>query len=113
MQVRIVQTPGGEAPLWVREAWIGLTLPILYNDPVKRRTFGVLTAPKSLFGQTLGILAGRSKRIFGYSVVAKSAVDLLANQNGPAAERWRKNASHLLDGQRTFIFDAESCEETG
>ncbi|MEA3013605.1 MAG: hypothetical protein QOD42_2150 [Sphingomonadales bacterium] len=26
--IRIVRAPIGEAPLWVREAWVGLSLPL-------------------------------------------------------------------------------------
>ncbi len=48
--IEIVFPPAGEAPLWVREKWIGLRLPVASPEakPVCALTAGVLTGPKGL-----------------------------------------------------------------
>ena len=59
--VRIVATPGGEAPLDVRSAWVGLTLPLCDPD---RCTI-----------QTVGVVSGdRKPPMTGYMVDDKQAV---------------------------------------
>lgn len=30
-KIRIIKVPSGEAPEWVREAWVGLEIPTLEN----------------------------------------------------------------------------------
>jgi hypothetical protein len=46
--VEIVFPPAGEAPLWVREKWVGLRLPVVLREakPVRALTAGVLTGPR-------------------------------------------------------------------
>jgi hypothetical protein len=61
-QIRILATPPGDAPDWVRQAWIGLTLPL---------------APDAPAGQDL--------------VYSHEAVAVLAKANPKAADWWRKN----------------------
>ena len=46
--VRIVAVPPGEAPLWVREQWVGLDLPVArYSGHRKFLGLGVLSMPRS------------------------------------------------------------------
>ena len=110
MKIKIVQTPVGEAPLWVREAWIGLTLPVL-GEKQHMSAYGVLTAPRNWFSQVWAHLSGKSIEMTGYVVDAKFAVDTLAEQNLAAAAWWREHLPHVLDRQGTFLFDADACEE--
>src|SRR5258707_291127 len=110
MFVTIVHRPIGEAPDWVRDAWIGLRLPVA---DLKRKNFvgvGVISGPHNFFLQVWRNVRGRTVRISGYSVNAKAAVDLLSEANPSAAEWWRQNASKLLDGRRNFVFDENACE---
>ena len=45
-RIRIVSVPAGQAPLWVRQKWVGLELPLsLRHTPVTTFTRGVLTKP--------------------------------------------------------------------
>ena len=39
--VKIVKTPAGEAPLWVRESWVGCFFPVEISAP--NNAVGVLT----------------------------------------------------------------------
>ena len=110
MKITIVHMPLGEAPEWVREAWIGLTFPVI-GEKQQMQAYGVLTAPRNWFSQVWANICGRSFALTGYVVNAKVAVDTLAEHNPDAAEWWREHLPHVLDGQRTFIFDADACEE--
>jgi hypothetical protein len=113
MKIRITSTPPGEAPEHVRQAWIGLEIPVPPRFAGRRRGFGtgVLSGPKSRLGGLLAILFGRAQREVGYTVEARVAVDLLASRSLEAADWWRKNAPRFIEPGRYFMFAAESCEE--
>jgi hypothetical protein len=108
--VKIVRRPIGEAPDQIRDAWIGLLLPLAHE---RRRTWkgvGVLSGPHNLILQLWTRARGKGLNVDGYAVDAKSAVDILAVQHPEAAGWWREHAPSLLDGKRWFVFDAEACE---
>ena len=113
MFVTINRRPVGEAPEWVRDAWIGLRLPVV--EPKQRNwlTLGVLSGPHGVLRQLWALALGRANRIPGYLVDAKTAVDLLAGANPAAAEWWRNNAPMLLKRRRKFVFDREACALEG
>lgn len=113
MQIRITRTPPGEAPEHVRQAWIGLVLPVdeRYAGQQRRLGVGVLTGPRTWLGILLAMLTGRAKRQNGYVVEAKVALDLLAAHAPQAAEWWRTHAPHFLEPGRHFLFAAEVCKE--
>jgi hypothetical protein len=56
--VRIIAVPPGEAPLWVREKWVGLTLPLTRFDSARLGAFPPLAS-------SLGL--GRSWLSFGHT----------------------------------------------
>src|SRR5258708_5296289 len=95
--VKIVATPGGEAPIDVREAWVGLTLPLTVPTPRMFEPDGVLSRTK------------QSPRV-GYPVEGSQAVEILAEKAPWAAEWWRENAPHVLAPYYDLIFSAEVCE---
>jgi hypothetical protein len=70
MNIRIVKRPRGEAPEDVRDAWIGLVLPVVprQTGPVDVKGFGVLSIPKSWLARRLSRLFGRVHRMRGYAV---------------------------------------------
>jgi hypothetical protein len=111
MNIRIVKRPRGEAPEEVRDAWIGLSLPVLprYSRLEERRSVGVLSGPRSWLAMRLIVLFGRRLRKRGYVVDTTAAVDLLENVNPLAAAWWRKNTPHLLKPGRCFVFEQECC----
>ena len=57
-QVKIVRAPKGEAPDWVREAWVGLVLPLKEPTLTTVPTAGVLSGPRSAMGMFWASLAG-------------------------------------------------------
>jgi hypothetical protein len=112
MQVRILQTPPGEAPVEVREAWVGLTLPLWPGDSGPRQfvTQGVVTGPRTFLGYLLAWLRRRFKVTNGFRVDAAGAVEVLARHNASAARWWQAHAAASVEPGRALIFHAEVCE---
>ena len=108
--IRIDRVPTGEAPLWVREAWIGLHLPI-YGPPQETITLsvGVLSGPKTWLGDVVALIMGRTGRTTGYRVAAWKAVALLNEIRPDAAIWWEQNAAAMIQPSRVFIFDSPCC----
>ena len=113
MQIRIKSVPHGEAPETIRQTWIGIVIPVPPRVS-RRRTFlgtGVLSGPKNRLGALLAILLGRTRRMTGYMVESKTALELLAANSPEAAGWWRDNAPHFFEPGRAFVFSRDSCEE--
>ena len=108
--IRIVAPPIGEAPLWVREAWVGLELPLADYRRVTIPTIGVLTGPTDVAGQILANLTGRSKLVEGFIVRSAEAIGILARTAPDAAAWWRENTPAYLKPDVTFVFDSPCCE---
>ncbi len=113
-KVRIIACPPGEAPQAVREAWIGLELPLPGGRSGQRRTWlttGVVSGPRTWWQRLIGILRGSAQVHAGYAVNGLEAVNLLALKDPLAATWWRDNCAYLLDGKRRLLFPAEVCQE--
>lgn len=111
MKIRIVSTPPGEAPLHVRDAWVGLVFPVARGQgPVETMTQGVLSGSRTWWGVLMGLILGRCKRERGYPVVAADAVEILSGKDGEAAAWWREHTPHLLVKGRCFLFHEVACE---
>jgi hypothetical protein len=110
-QIRIVAVPPGQAPLWVRESWVGLKLPVHRDLTARKRlTVGVLDRP-SLISLLCNLIRGRAEFTTGYAVEALRAVEILDDTNPDAAAWWRQNTPHLLVRNRYFLFPTEVCEK--
>ncbi|HMK08023.1 MAG TPA: hypothetical protein VK449_03235 [Anaerolineales bacterium] len=112
--IRILSRPAGEAPPHIRDAWVGLTLPLPNDSSGRRRSFrasGVLTGPTTFLGTLSNLLLGRTQRYFGYGVATLDALRVLEAHDPDAAAWWRAHTPHLLKPQGRFIFEAEVCEE--
>lgn len=109
-RVRIVAVPEGEAPLWVRERWVGLELSIAPDQQGPETTLGhgVLSGPPPI---TLGDFeAGRRGRpvvTSGYFVKAIDAIEALERQAPDAATWWRTHAPPSKSSW--LIFEKECC----
>lgn len=108
-EVQIVSVPPGDAPLWVREKWVGLVLPVAGKYGVTQSTSVSVLVKPTIFHHLLAILLGRSQKVAGYRVEAKRAVDILATKSPEAAEWWRQNTPAFLERGRLFVFHAEAC----
>jgi hypothetical protein len=108
--IKIVARPDGEAPEWVRDAWIGVKLPLLRPEVVRTAGFGVVRGPRSYLGQLWGCLTGQSFAVSGYIVDAAHAVEMLGWTRPDAAAWWREHGGAVLNPGRSLVFDAEACE---
>lgn len=115
-RVKIVQTPQGPAPEWVRDAWIGLYLPLAPGYP-DRVVTNVLPGFSNAHGWW-GILLyywyrflGKLERWEGYLVLSARAVEILMVARPDAARWWHENTPELLKPGQIFVFDHQACEE--
>ncbi|OYU39498.1 MAG: hypothetical protein CFE33_08955 [Pseudorhodobacter sp. PARRP1] len=110
MQIKIIATPSGEAPLWVRQAWIGLELPLQRPGLHDVQGLGVFAARSALrrLGYRLGLL--RPVAMKGYIVNSSIAISLLLEHNESAAIWWKTHLPQYLDIGQNFVFDAPACE---
>jgi len=95
-KIRIVACPPGQAPEDVREAWVGLEIPLSTKQPPAGAVFrgAVDKAP--------------IKDIEGYAVSRDVAVRMLRKKNPKAAKWWRKNARWLI--KNLLIFPKNVCQ---
>ena len=109
--VRIIAIPPGEAPLWVREKWVGLELPLARGPSAGRfHGFGVLSGPSTCLRQIWAILSGRAHRTLGYPVDATQALEILAKSSPEAAAWWRENAADFVAPRRYLLFHEYACQ---
>jgi len=113
-KIRIVAVPPGEAPLWVREKWVGLELPLAREGtrPVKAIVSGVLTGPipfPRLLRLLWASLTGHSQLRKGYAVEIHAAIEILQAASPEAAEWWRRNTPRLFSGNRKLLFQENVC----
>jgi hypothetical protein len=108
--VRIVDTPPGEAPLEIRQAWVGLELPVLGKRPVRYLGSGVLTGPKTFTETLLHLITLRLVVQSGFVVPAEHAIEILEAVRPEAARWWREHATHTIHARRKFLFAPECCD---
>ena len=113
MRIRIVRAPAGEAPEEIRQAWVGLELPLSSRHPGLARLpgWGVLSGPKTFWRGISHLLFRPKNKISGYAVPGDAALELLAKHAPVAAEWWRQNAPHVAARGQILLFDAQACEE--
>ena len=108
--IRIIAAPPGEAPLWVRQQWVGLDLPVArYSAGGRFLGLGVLSMPRSWLGQWLSVFRGRAELIAGYTVEALPAFGILGAKSPEAAAWWHQNTPHLIAPKRYLLFHEEVC----
>src|SRR6266702_2282223 len=105
--LRITSVPPGEAPLWVREKWVGLSLPLAQRK--------AQSGPRGFFASIAALLAGKLQRRSGFVVETQAAISVLAKSSPEAAAWWQENTPHLLRKTRYFVFpqDVGHVSETG
>ena len=106
----ITSVPDGEAPVWVRQKWVGLRLPLRTQSltPGVFRGVGVLTGPRTMLSAIISLLTRRGRKTEGYLVDVLEAVAVLEEVHPDAAAWWKTNAPHLVRPNRRFIFPKEA-----
>ena len=94
--IRIIATPPGQAPDWVRQEWVGLEIPL---DET----------PKLSGTIQMGVLGGPAQHPGGFRVNTRVTLDLLQKKSPDAARWWRENINP--DFMTHLIFKREVCEE--
>jgi hypothetical protein len=117
--IQIIDVPPGPAPEWVRREWVGLVLSLPEGPIGRRRVWsglfllqprtGCLSNPVAMY--LYAWMTGNIRKVDGYAVEARRAVDVLAMDSPEAADWWRQNAPELLRPGRMFVFHAEVCEQ--
>jgi hypothetical protein len=109
--IRIVAVPPGEAPLWVREKWVGLCLPVADSRGLREAyVSGVLAGPRNRLRALSWRFLGKLDRRPGYAVYVRDAVSELEKTAPDAAAWWRQNALRMQAAGRKFLFQAPCCE---
>lgn len=94
-KIRIIDVPPGQAPDWVRKAWVGLEIPLAVQ-------LSVTSSPqKNVPGRKL-------ERLGGFQVRGKIAITLLSKKSPEAANWWRRNAPHVFS--EVLVFKKDVCE---
>ena len=91
--VKIISTPPGQAPEWVRQKWVGLDLPT--SLPIAN-------------GIEMGVLGGKVENRGGYHVNTEVAIEILEKKSPEAALWWTNNVPVHLMAQ--LVFKAECCQ---
>ncbi|PTX90952.1 hypothetical protein [Opitutus sp. ER46] len=99
VRIRIVATPPGEAPLEVREQWVGLELPLMGGEV------------SAVQIETCGVVTGEIDReeTIGYVIDIEDAMLALASKSPSAVAWWRTNAAHLFEAGGTLVFHEYVC----
>ena len=99
MKIEIIARPSGQAPDWVRDAWIGVQFDAERDAPVNGDRY-------------YGVLGGRPSRdnLGGYRVNGRLAIEALTSKNPKAAQWWKDNAPYVL-GLGALVFGSSFCKE--
>jgi hypothetical protein len=102
----VTSVPPGEAPLWVREKWVGLKLPLAGPRSVGVFRGSSIFGVSNSLGSALIALLSRAlpPTVDGYIVNVLEAIEVLEEASPEAAAWWRNNASHLVQPNRRFLF---------
>jgi len=101
----ILRTPAGAAPEPVRQARVGLELPVSAAGEFTLQSVLDPEAPRSQVAQWWWRLTGRLKRDRGYAVFVVDAREVLERRHPTEAAWWRQHAPHLCVPGRVFAFD--------
>jgi hypothetical protein len=111
--IRIIKVPPGEAPESVRQAWVGLSLPLAEGQGIRPTTYeacGVLSGPKDLSSTLAAWVSKRFRLSAGYAVETLAAVEILSHVNPEAAGWWYQKVPYLTMPGEQLIFPASVCE---
>lgn len=111
-RINIIKTPPGEAPQSIRDAWVGVAIPLRpppFDTPRRFYGVGVLSGPKTLLGQLWALVRGKCFIWEAYSVDALTAVEALAEKSPESAKWWREHTPSLIQPDKRLMFPVEVC----
>ena len=92
-RIRIIKAPPGQAPDWVRKAWVGLEME---------------THPSSGVA-SFGALGGKAENGNGYVVQTTKALEVLEQTQPEAAQWWREHS--IATPSSSLVFALNICQE--
>ncbi|MEO6929660.1 MAG: hypothetical protein ABI190_10890 [Casimicrobiaceae bacterium] len=109
-RIRIIGVPPGEAPLPIREAWVGLELPLASDKPRRYLESGVLSGPRSRWQTLIHALTFRLKVHTAYVVPSLGAIEILEKSRPAEARWWHDNVPRACRPKRNFLFATQCCQ---
>lgn len=109
-RLRILRTPAGAAPERIRQAWVGLELPLQAEQEFIHQSVLDQARTRSRVRLAWWRLTGRVQRARGFAVSVLDALEVLEQHRPQEATWWRTNAAHLCVPGAIFVFDA-ACGE--
>lgn len=106
----VTRRPDGQSPEWVRDAWVGVTLPTLHHAPHTWRRVAGQTSSLGYFARLAALLRGQTVKVRGYLVDGPTAIERLSGASPEAAQWYRENTPDVVSGKMTMVFDATFCE---
>lgn len=100
-KIKIITPPAGQAPEWVRQAWVGLELPV--SDAPGQQSH----EPRYQQRGVLGSMASPDN-IGGYNVRTEKALEILRKENAQAAEWWDDHINP--QAMPWLVFGKKFCE---
>ncbi|MFA6554675.1 MAG: hypothetical protein WCS89_04195 [Candidatus Paceibacterota bacterium] len=91
--IKIVSTPPGQAPEWVRQEWIGAVIPLPKQSSV---------------GIQVGARGGKPQNLGGYQVETTEAMKELGKKSPEAVKWWEGNVP--LKAIPRLVFSRDVCE---
>ena len=91
--IRIVSTPPGQAPEWVRKQWVGVEIPL-----AEQKSGGIQMVARG----------GKPENTGGYQVDTIKAVEALQKKSPRAAKWWEENVPLAAIPQ--LVFSKDACE---
>ncbi|MFC5742086.1 hypothetical protein [Dyella tabacisoli] len=114
--IRIESVPPGDAPFHIREAWVGLVLPLaerIVDQPVISASRSVLANKHGFWLSVKRFLKRELEEqptpVYAIDVLA--AIDVLQRADPTAAQWWKANTPHLFHEGHLFAFSASCCIE--
>lgn len=97
MKIRITRTPSGQAPLEIREQWVGVELPSIGRSQ----------------SQSCGVLGGEghAENQGGYEVPLVDALQALHDAGRAEAVTWWSAWAQFMTFRAILVFGADFCEE--
>ena len=92
-RIKIIATPHGQAPEWVRKGWVGVEIPL------PEQTSG---------GVQMGARGGKAENVGGYQVDTDAAIAALKEKAPEAAQWWKDNVP--LQAILHLVFSKVVCE---
>jgi hypothetical protein len=102
VKIRIIKDPGGEAPEFVRNAWIGLVLTLDRDSPQPSKQIACNVASGEALLDPLSVYTVNSGHAIGVLAAAKASVEVRT--------WWFVNTPYMIHPEMSLLFPVECCE---